>query len=119
MSYLSPSDEAELRHKALAGEKAEALEEVLRRYIIAEKLGKEALYDEFGVPTYPNSSISCEEWNDRVLRVPAKYAISRGILVCSCSFRKPFIQHKLLSYACTCLACGNIIPGVSPLFPAE
>jgi Ribonuclease G/E len=59
-------------------EQIATLKEVLRRYYTLEKNwdGIDELYAEFGQPEYPESSICMTAWFERVLRQPARVALS-------------------------------------------
>lgn len=49
--------------------------EVIRRWFVYEKCGgQEELEKEFGKIDYPDSSISCEDWLEIVLRIPTAEA---------------------------------------------
>lgn len=103
MPYITETEYARLQELALKGEKTNALEEVLRRYIIYEGAGG---YDElsalFGACKHPESSVYMEEWLDRVLRKPAAHAFSNGVLICSCD-----IEGETVLHGGSCTNCGR------------
>lgn len=106
MPYVSPTEYSNLMEACLKAEKADALQEVLRRYaIMQDGDGYEALAKEFGECAHPESSYWMEEWLDRVLRYPLEIVTKYGYLVCSCADQ--LTTGIMPGTVGKCAKCGN------------